>query len=77
MLMEGKTKGGMRPYDNNNVPRPNDPPPPTCGTQPTDVQQLKAEIAALISKFSVPKGVKIVPPSLEYLINELRQLSAV
>jgi hypothetical protein len=49
----------------------------TICTQPTDVQQLKAEIAALLSKYDVPDGVKIVPPSLGYLINELRQLSAV
>ena len=40
-------------------------------------QQLKAEISALLSKYEVPKGVEVTPPSLAYLLSELQKLSAV
>jgi hypothetical protein len=47
------------------------------GTQPTDVQQLKAEIAAFAtcmeSEFASPHGVH----NIDYYIMRLRQLSAV
>jgi hypothetical protein len=52
----------------------------SCAYHPSNcansLQQLKAEIAALVAKFEVPDGLRL-RPSLDYLINELRQLSAV
>jgi hypothetical protein len=47
----------------------------TVGTQPTDVQQLKAEIAAYLSELNHMTTVDFI--SITDVCNKLRQLSAV
>ena len=47
------------------------------GTQPTDVQQLKAEIAALVNRHSHYYIVQSKADSLDIVLDELRKLSAV
>jgi hypothetical protein len=51
----------------------------TGGTQPTDVQQLRAEIAALIKWYDIPRELAIEQRTVNraQLLEKLRQLSAV
>lgn len=48
-----------------------------CGTQPTDVQQLKAEIAAIMHELEDDISGRGTNVKYQYLIERLRQLSAV
>ena len=48
-----------------------------CGTQPTDVQQLKAEIAALIPAVEACSGYARNGESVRSVVAKMRQLSAV
>ena len=48
-----------------------------CGTQPTDVQQLKAEIAALVPDIESLSNVYTRAHGIDRIIERMRQLSAV
>ena len=48
----------------------------TVGTQPTDVQKLKAEIAALIPELRAAYGIESTI-NFENCLEQMRQLSAV